>query len=340
MRVVSRFAFGSVLALALASCQDPRDPAAVGLPRIDVPPPALAIVDGGHGGGTGGFYFLPPLVTRAPSPTGRFDNTLLEHLEVQVCELAGDACAPGGLSRSFTSTTGSFFDKLRLFPDRQYVVYWATSGDDLSPDKLYRITVLAHGVRLGYADVDVVASMTDFRSVDRENFAVLYRGMTLPIAFRVEEAVALGGVGPGGVGAGLRVWLRASDGVSTNSEGGVLRWADLSGHDNDAIWTGGGALGELPPVRVPSNPGVRNEPTLRFEARNALELDLTWLAGSDYTVVVANGRDRDGVANFYVAGDAVAANENLVLGYERARPPSPGALLQRPGRGGGGVLGD
>jgi hypothetical protein len=37
------------------------------------------------------------------------------------------------------------------------------------------------------------------------------------------------------------------------------------------------------------NPAIEGEPTVRFEAQNALEIDLTWLTDADYTIIVAMG---------------------------------------------------
>ncbi len=122
--------------------------------------------------------------------------------------------------------------------------------------------------------------------------------------------------GPGGVTSGMRVWLRAGEGISATDGGLVTFWADQSGNGNNASFDGA-AFGELPPVYDASNAGVNGRPTVRFNAQNALELDLSWLAGSDYTIIVANGRDRIGLANFYIAGDLVGINGNLTLGYER-----------------------
>jgi len=123
--------------------------------------------------------------------------------------------------------------------------------------------------------------------------------------------------GPGGIGSGLRVWLRASAGIGASNGGPVVTWTDQSGNANHATWNGGGGYNELPPVYNASNSALRGQPTVRFNAQNALELDLTWLTGSDYTIIVANGRDRTGLANFYIAGSVVGINSNLVLGYER-----------------------
>jgi len=122
---------------------------------------------------------------------------------------------------------------------------------------------------------------------------------------------------PGGVSDGLKVWLRASTGIDALNGEQVIFWADESGEDNHARFNPANFYGELPPVFVSSNPGAGGQSTVRFFNRNALEIDLTWLAGSDYTIFVVNGRNRFGLANFYIAGDSVLTNRNLTLGYEQ-----------------------
>ena len=122
---------------------------------------------------------------------------------------------------------------------------------------------------------------------------------------------------PGGVTDGLRVWLRADLGVQTDAAGNVSEWSDQSGSSNNATYNGLNPFGELPPRLNPSNPGIAGLPSIRFENQNALEIDLSWLAGSDYTIFVVNGRDRFGLANFYIAGDSLLTDSNLVLGYEQ-----------------------
>lgn len=121
---------------------------------------------------------------------------------------------------------------------------------------------------------------------------------------------------PGGVTDGLRVWLRAGSGIAAADGGAVELWADQSGEGNDAVFNPANGFGENPPVYDESNPGAAGQATVRFNNVNALELDLGFLVGSDYTIFVVNGRDRAGLANFYIAGDSLVANSNLVLGYE------------------------
>ena len=106
---------------------------------------------------------------------------------------------------------------------------------------------------------------------------------------------------PGGVTDGLRVWLRADTGISVNDGDVVEVWADQSGEGNDAVFNPANVFGENAPVLDASNPGVAGRPTVRFNNANALELDLGFLVGSDYTIFVVNGRDRNGVANPAIA---------------------------------------
>lgn len=122
---------------------------------------------------------------------------------------------------------------------------------------------------------------------------------------------------------GLQVWLRASTGVSAGDGGAVTVWTDESGNGRNAVYNPSNPYGEQAPIYDISNPGVNGEATVRFNNNAALELDLNFLTGSDYTIFVANGRDRFGLANFYIAGDSLAANSNLTLGYEQ-----PGLLRQ------------
>lgn len=123
--------------------------------------------------------------------------------------------------------------------------------------------------------------------------------------------------GPGGVSAGLQVWLRADAGIGVAHGAPVNVWRDQSGRGRDASWNAGNTFGELAPVFRASNAAIGSRPTVRFDGQHALDLDLGFLVGADYTVIAVNGRDRTGFANFWLAGDQAVINGNLVLGYER-----------------------
>ncbi len=170
----------------LASCAERPTSVSPTTPGDERGAPSFDIVDGGRGGGAG-FYWLPPIVTSLPATTGAFDNTLLGAIEVELCEVAADSCVEGGLARSFTSATGSFFDRLKLFPNRQYQVMYSSAADNLDATKDYRATVRAYGVALGFVDIDVVSTLPELAAVDRTRFAPLYRGQSLPISFRVDD---------------------------------------------------------------------------------------------------------------------------------------------------------
>lgn len=127
---------------------------------------------------------------------------------------------------------------------------------------------------------------------------------------------AVAQAGPAGISEGLSVWLRADIGINVPDSEAVLVWNDQSGQGRNATYNPANIFGEQPPVFDASNPGVNGQPTVRFFNANALELNLTFLAESDYTIFVVNGRDRFGLANFYIAGDSLLQDRNLTLGYE------------------------
>src|SRR5688572_14394778 len=119
----------------LAACTD-----RVTAPRtLGAPAPSFAIVDAAHGG-SGGFYFLPPIVP-APSYSGTFDGTKAP--VVTICTLAGAACA----------TTVATFSGSQVTLDletQSYGVNWKTKGAGLDPNKTYRIQVMLGATVLGY----------------------------------------------------------------------------------------------------------------------------------------------------------------------------------------------
>lgn len=181
--------FIAMSAAFLVGCADNPTEPEVFAPGIDVPiAPALSVVDGAHDG-LAGFYFMPPLVASMPQTSGTFDNSLVERLAVTVCELEGDVCAPEGFARTFDHQSGTFLNQVRLFPNAQYLVYWATAPDGLQAGTIYRATVLLDGIPLGHADINVVASLAEYLNVDRSQYAAAIPGMTLPMGFRVEEGI-------------------------------------------------------------------------------------------------------------------------------------------------------
>lgn len=138
-----------------------------------------------------------------------------------------------------------------------------------------------------------------------------------PTGFDIPSLSSVISAGPGGVKPGLALWLRADVGIGVADGAPVVRWRDQSGYGRDATWNAANTYGELAPVFRASNASLKSRPSVRFDGQQALDLDLGFVVGRNYTVIAVNGRDRSGFANFWLAGDRARVNENLILGYER-----------------------
>lgn len=147
--------------------------------------PSETISDAAHAGAVPGFYFLPPMV-KMPAFSGTFDAGLSPRVEI--CELAGSACATtlgvytrtsgvGGATIGVDSVAG------------QYAVNWHTNLFNLDPAKHYRISVFVDSLRLGFADVDVVSSGRELKNVNTQEYIPLQDGRTLPVKFRIERGI-------------------------------------------------------------------------------------------------------------------------------------------------------
>src|SRR2546427_8033388 len=149
--------------------------------------PQFEISDAGHGMGTPGFYFLPPMLA-APTFTGTFVSGLT--LEVEICVWNGTACC--ALIATFSTNTGTGSETVRVDTENeQYIVNWKTSQFRLDLAKTYRIRVLFGRTELGHADVDVVATGRERKSVNTAEFVPVVNGQTLPITFRIEDGAIL-----------------------------------------------------------------------------------------------------------------------------------------------------
>src|SRR6266480_512019 len=141
------------------------------------PLPSSEIRDGANNGGNSHFFFLPPL-RRQPAPNGTFDATLSPVVEICVLTQCGTSAIA-----TFTMQSGVTVDPVA----EQYQVNWPTAQFDLDPAVTYRIRVLAGGVELGHADVNVVMLGSELRRVDTGEYIPLLAGRTLPIKFRIEQ---------------------------------------------------------------------------------------------------------------------------------------------------------
>ena len=176
LRNIARMA---VVVLAAGCTGDARTPTA---PAAG---PTQTISDAAHGGQVPGFYFLQPLV-KTPNATGTFDAALSPRVEI--CELAGTACATGVAEFTLTSGTGGELLTVDAAAGK-YQVNWHTDRFDLDPAKHYRISVFVGAYRLGFADVDVVNTGKELKRVDTQEFIALQDGRTLPIKFRIETGI-------------------------------------------------------------------------------------------------------------------------------------------------------
>jgi hypothetical protein len=147
-----------------------------------IPGPDFLISDAVTGGNEH-FYWLPPMADDPGSFTTAFDGSLSP--VVRICDLAD--CAANQVAE-FTTTTGPGSETVRVMgEDQHYIVNWHTDESNVSPGPIYRITVLAGGTPLGFADVQFRASGQDAKNLSTDQIIGLLDGRTLPIKFRIEE---------------------------------------------------------------------------------------------------------------------------------------------------------
>jgi len=214
---------GTSLAAVLFAlgCEDkPATAPAAGRPQFE-------ISDAGHGTGTPGFYFLPPMVA-APTFTGTFVSGLT--LEVEICVWNGTAC--DALIATFSTNTGTGSETVRVDTENErYIVNWKTGQFHLDPAKTYRIRVLFGSTELGHADVDVVATGRERKSVNTAEFVPVVNGQTLPITFRIEDRAILALA----VDA-LRSWYNTSQGGASVSDAYAGLTLSVMAKSHTAAW--------------------------------------------------------------------------------------------------------
>ncbi len=173
-------------ALVVAACAGPDE---LGSSTGDV------ISDQLHNGGVTGFFFLPPMVPK-PGPYGDFVATATPTVSIDRIDGAG-----GSLEHlaTFTMTTGPGGERVKAHlknapgddgdtdSEGYFVARWRTKDFNLSPSATYRVTVTVPGRTLGYADIDVVATKKEFKSVDTTSFTPLIDDDVLRIKFRIDR---------------------------------------------------------------------------------------------------------------------------------------------------------
>ena len=156
-----------------------------GVPESDDQAVRYLVVDAATVGGKAGFYFLPPMVSKA-AYSGTLDTSLLPQLEVRVCALP--ACSSSIVV--FDQTTSP---ALTLSGGAGYQVNWQTRNNSLNPNTNYRLSVYANtgasgAVQLGIADIDVVANTKALKSVPAGMIG-LVKDAQLNVRFRVETGI-------------------------------------------------------------------------------------------------------------------------------------------------------
>ncbi len=138
--------------------------------------PVFAISDAANGG-RAGFYFRPPTSPATTYP-GTFDPTLLPILAVRICPISVAGVCTGPDVAVFTATSSP---ALTLdLAGELYGAVWM-----MSPAGDYRARVFAGSIMLGFADIRVVTSGRDLRSVPA-GWVGAVRNSAVPIRFRVE----------------------------------------------------------------------------------------------------------------------------------------------------------
>ena len=132
-----------------------------------------------------GFFFAPPVARSSPARAGAFDGALAP--SVVICELSGAGTCTQTVA-TFTAA-GSGDERVRVnLQDELYKVTWSTRG--IAADgKTYRVRVLLWAMEIGSVDVRPVATAADFRNIDPSRHMGVVAGSTVPIEFRIEEAV-------------------------------------------------------------------------------------------------------------------------------------------------------
>lgn len=149
--------------------------------RVDA---SALISDQAHNGGTPGFFFLPPMV-RATT-YGVYRPGLAPVVTIE--ELA-----PGtrGIIATFTTTSGTSGARVEDDGVDHYQVNWDTRLFALDPTLTYRIHVSLENFELGFADVDLVASGSELKTVATNESIPLLDGRTFPIKFRIQPEALL-----------------------------------------------------------------------------------------------------------------------------------------------------
>src|SRR6266571_5310478 len=146
--------------------------------------PMYAVSDCAHAGNPD-FFFLPPLF-KNPNTNANFEPAAFNPLlrpSVEICEL-GEPLPPPAPSNTRVCIAG--------LPLKRFAPSAVTVN---TTDQFYRIQVFVGPARLGFADVDPVASVSQLKNVQTGEYIGLVDGRTLPIKFRIESGALCGADG-------------------------------------------------------------------------------------------------------------------------------------------------
>lgn len=186
-RTASRFLTVSLasLGLGLAACHE------VPTETVPVPGgPARVISDGAHAGNPHVFFLPPMLPDPSASFSAAFDGSLDVAIHICVWNSADQRCGPS--LEMYNRNTGPGAEAVRVPEGAEYyLVNWHTDEIldqfPLGANETYRIRVLVDRQVVAFADVQVVGTARELKSVSADQFIPLLDGRTLPIKVRVEE---------------------------------------------------------------------------------------------------------------------------------------------------------
>lgn len=174
---VSRSTVCVALALLAGGCSDATSPR-----RLDQAGRPALVDD--RTGTAKGFYFLPPIST-SDGYSGQFDPD--RQPTVQVCRLNSSLTCQTTTATFTMQSTGAAAVTRDVLAEH-YLAVWSTLQPKAAAGESYRVRVLEGDVELGHADVRVIRSASDAKSVPR-GYVPLVVGQALPIKFRLEMPV-------------------------------------------------------------------------------------------------------------------------------------------------------
>lgn len=108
---------------------------------------------------------------------------------MQICAGTQTPCAANNIVASYSTGAARTQDRVRVdAAEEAYIATWTTQGAGLDPAKTYRIHVLVGAVELGHADIDVIRTAAERRTV-QPGSVPLVNGAALPVRFRIEQGV-------------------------------------------------------------------------------------------------------------------------------------------------------